>query len=114
MKDIFPQALIDLLSISVAFSFIMMTIIQKLKRFSCVNKKCHILIINFVLSFALAIPFGIRFYDIPIEDAWWLGLFTFIGAPTLYETLKNQTLLTYKPRSLKETVSIDKKNQIFF
>lgn len=114
MQDIFPQALIDLLMISVTFSFIMMTLIQKLKKLSFINKKTHIWIANFILSFTLAIPFGIRFYDIPINDTWWVGLFAFIGAPTLYETLKNQTILTYKPHSLNDSITLSKKNKINF
>lgn len=112
MLDIFPSSLIDLLIISVTLSFVLMSLIQKIKKLSFISKEWQIWIINLFLSFLIAIPFGIKFYDASLNDGIWIGLFTFIGAPTLYETLKNQTILTYKPSSLNSTVTISTKNEI--
>ncbi len=112
MLDIFPSSLIDLLIISVTLSFVLMALIQKIKKLSFINKEWQIWMVNLFLSFSIAIPFGIKFYDASLNDGIWIGLFTFIGAPTLYETLKNQNILTYKPTSLNSTVKIPIKNKI--
>lgn len=112
MLDIFPSCLVDLLIISVTLSFVLMSLIQKIKKLSFINKEWQVWIINLFLSFTIAIPFGMKFYDASLIDGIWIGLFTFIGAPTLYETLKNQTILTYKPASLNSTVTIPTKNEI--
>ncbi|MEG0021499.1 MAG: hypothetical protein RSB77_01980 [Bacilli bacterium] len=112
MDAIFPQKLIELLTISVTLSFIVMALIQKVKKLSFINKKIYIWIVNMIASFGLAIPFGIVFYNTTYLDGLWIGLFTFIGAPTLYETLKNQNIITYRPNSLSDTITVDKKNEI--
>lgn len=112
MENIFPQELIDLLIVSVSFSMILMVFIQKCKRMKFINQKWHLCALNFVLSFALGIPFAMTFYHISFENAVWVGVFTFIGAPSIYDTLKNQTILSYKPVSLNQTISIPIENEI--
>lgn len=112
MDAIFPNSLTDLLIISVTLSFVLMALIQKIKKLSFINKEWQVWLINLFLSFSISIPFGMKFYDASLNDGIWIGLFTFIGAPTLYETLKNQNILTYKPSSLNSTVTISTKNKI--
>lgn len=112
MSDVFPDSLIDLLSISVGFSFIIMALIQRVKKLSFIKKEIHVWICNFVCSFALAIPFGIHFYSSSIYDCLWIGLFTFVGAPTLYKTFKNQNIITYHPDALNDTITIPTSNEI--
>lgn len=112
MTDIFPTHLIDLLAISVTLSMITMAFIQKLKCLKIINKCWKVFIVNTILSIALGIPFTVYFYDMPINDGIWVSIFTFIGAPTIYQTLKNQTIINYKPRSLKDGVTIEQSNII--
>jgi len=66
-----------------------MSLIQKIKKLSFINKEWQVRIINLFLSFIIAIPFEMKFYDANLIDGIWIGLFTFIVVPTLYEILKN-------------------------
>lgn len=72
MLDIFPSCLVDLLIISVTLSFVLMLLIQKIKKLSFINKEWQVWIINLFLSFTIAIPFGMKFYDASLIDGIWL------------------------------------------
>lgn len=87
---------------SVLFSVILMTWIQKFKILPFVNKTWHIWVLNFLFSFLLGIPFTMFFYKVSFVCGIWVSIFSFIGAPTIYDALKKQTFLNYKPKSLSE------------
>ena len=112
MDYFIPENLLSMLMISIVFSIILMTLIQKLKSLALVTKKWHILVINFICAFALGVPFGMTFYSLEIVESLWIGLFSFIGAPSIYEALKNQNLINLKPASLESYVTISKNNEI--
>lgn len=112
MEQFLPERLLDLLIISVTFSFIIMVVLQKFKALPFINKAWQIWILNFIFSFSIGIPFTITFYNLDIYSGAWVGLFTFVGAPAIYDALKNQTIINYKPTSLNDTVSIPKENEI--
>ena len=112
MKDIFPLELINLLVISVTLSMIIMVMLQKFKSLSFISKGYQIWVLNLVFSFSLAIPFTEKFYKLTYLDGLWVGLFTFVGAPSIYETLKKQNIIKYKPSSIDDSVSIPKENEI--
>lgn len=112
MEQFLPTKLLDLLIISVTFSFIVMVILQKFKTLPFIKSSWQIWILNLLFSFSIGIPFTITFYDLDIYSGIWVGLFTFVGAPTIYDTLKNQTIINYKPTSLGDTVELPKENEI--
>lgn len=112
MENIFPQLLLDLLTISITFSVILMTLIQKFKTLSFINKSWHVWFINLVFSFAIGIPFSITFYNISLINSIWVGLFSFIGASSIYEVLKKQNIINYTPIRVDDTISISKDNEI--
>lgn len=112
MEEFFPTLLLDLLVISITFSVILMAFIQKIKALSFIQKSWQIWILNLISSFVIGIPFAITFYGVNIYDAIWVGLFSFIGASAIYEGLKNQNIITYKPSSLKKEKSIPVENEI--
>lgn len=112
MEDLFPTKLLDLLVISITLSVIVMVILQKFKSLPFIKKTWQIWVLNLLFSFTLAIPFTITFYSLDIYSGIWVGLFTFVGAPAIYDTLKNQTIINYSPTKLKDTVEIDKSNEI--
>lgn len=112
MNDFFPSLLLELLGISIAFSVILMAVIQKFKSFSCIKKSCHVMILNFILSFAIGIPFSISFYDVTWINGIWVGLFSFVGASTIYTGLKKQNIINYKPDSINDNIKIPKENEI--
>lgn len=112
MDNFFPNLLLELLMVSMTFSVILMTLIQKFKTFSFITKSWQIWLLNLFFSFAIGIPFGITFYDLTILDGLWVGLFSFIGASAIYEAMKKQNIINYKPESLSDKVVIDKENEI--
>lgn len=94
-----PDSLLQILSVSMVFSVILMAFIQKLKILSIIKKKNHIWYFNFLFSFLLGIPFGMIFYQLKFEQCIWIGIFSFIGASSIYDTLK-----AYQPVSLSQTI----------
>ena len=110
MENFLPSLLLELLTISITFSVILMAVIQKLKSFNCINKPCQIMILNIVLSFIIGIPFGITFYNINWIQGMWVALFSFVGASSIYEALKKQNIINYHPSS--NNISISKNNEI--
>lgn len=112
MEDFFPTLLVDLLVVSLAFSVILTTLIQKFKSLSFIKKSWQVWLLNFLFSFALGIPFGMTFYDLNVKEGIWVGLFSFIGASSIYEILKTQNIINYKPTSISDTVMIPIENEI--
>lgn len=101
--DIFiTDDLINILTISVTFSIVLMAFIQKLKDLEFINKSWQVWILNLVFAFIIGIPFSIFFYKLEVQKAIWVGVFGFIGAPTLYDALKSQNLINYTPKSSSE------------
>lgn len=89
MINIISTSLENTIVISIPFSIILMAFIQKIKKF--IGTK-FIIIYNLFFAFLLGIPFGITFYQLNIFDSIWVSIFGFIGAPSLYDALKNYTL----------------------
>jgi hypothetical protein len=114
MDVLLPDKVLNLLMIATTFSIILMALIQKIKVLEFVQKDSHVLIINFILSF-IGIFFSISFYDLSIVDGIWVSLFSFIGAPAIYELLKKQNVINYTPKSLDECrgcITVPKENEI--
>lgn len=112
MEAFFPTRLLDLLTVSTVFSVVLMTLIQKFKSFSFIKKSWQIWLLNLFFSFAIGIPFGITFYNLDIKDSIWVGVFSFIGASSIYEMLKMQNFINYKPTSVSDVVTIPTQNEI--
>lgn len=112
MDNFFPDLLLKLLIVSMVFSVVLMTLIQKFKTSSFIKKSWQVWLLNLFCSFAIGIPFGITFYDLSIIEGIWVGLFSFIGATTIYETLKAQRLINYTPASLSDKIILDKNKEI--
>lgn len=112
MDALITDLLINLLMIGITFSIFLMALIQKFKTLSFINKDWHIWLLNLLFSFAMGIPFTIYFYELDILSAIWVGVFSFIGAPSVYAVLKKQNLINYTPKSLDDTISIPKDNEI--
>lgn len=98
------EKIFDLLGVSIIVSSIVMMIIQKFKSFSFITKSYQIGIFNFCFSFLFGIPFSIYFYEFTLMDAYWVSIFSVIGASSIYDILKNQNMINYKPKSLDDVV----------
>lgn len=102
MSSIIPDSLYNILMISAVFSSINMIILQKVKSFEKVTLERHINIINVILSFLIGIPFSMHFYGVNYIDGIFVGLFSFVGAPLIYETLKTQNIVNYTPKKISD------------
>lgn len=98
MNNVISESLESVILISFPFSIILMAFIQKIKKASFIKSK-HIFILNLIFAFLLGIPFGIIFYNLDLKCSIWVSIFGFIGAPSLYETLKKQNFINYTPSS---------------
>lgn len=112
MEEFLPTKLLDVLVVSVTFSVILMAMIQKFKTLKFIKSSSLIWFLNLIFSFLIGIPFAYTFYNLSLTDSIWTGLFSFIGAPSIYTALKNQKIISYKPKSISDVVSVPKQNEI--
>ncbi|MDE5587034.1 MAG: hypothetical protein K2I72_01530 [Bacilli bacterium] len=82
----------ELLIIAIACSTITVAFIQKTKRF-CKNKKC-VNGYSFVVNMVFGYFFSKTFTGLSSIQSLWVGLFSFIGADTIYRNLEGK-LTTY-------------------
>ena len=75
----------ELLILSMILSSITCTFIQKTKCFIPSSKL--VIIYSLIVNIVLGILFCNTFTDLTIKDALWIGLFTFLGANSIYKTL---------------------------
>lgn len=81
------KELLDMVYISAIASIISSQTIQKIKQTlncNCILNK----IISVFISFGIGFCFALSFYTEEILNALWIGLFTLIGAESLYKTFK--------------------------
>ena len=82
--ELIKQLLID----AIALSVITCAFIQETKKIFKASK-C-IPIYSFVVNIALGIAFCLSFTDVDIYLSFWVGLFSFIGADTLYKSFEGK------------------------
>jgi len=91
----------ELLLLSIALSTITCAIIQKTK--SCFKTSKYICIYSFVVNIVIGIIFCITFTKINFPNSLWIGLFSFIGADTIYKSLEGK-LLSYSDITGKKII----------
>lgn len=99
----------NLLIISIALSVITCAFIQKTKKHF--NSSKYISIYSFVVNMAIGIIFCITFTEITFPTSLWVGLFSFIGADSLYKTLEGK-LAPYTEIINRDKIVISKENII--
>lgn len=80
----------QLLLISIVLSSITCTFIQKTK--VLLPKRKYIIVYSFIVNIIIGILFCKTFTDLNIVDSIWIGLFTFLGANSIYKMLKGKIL----------------------
>lgn len=93
-------------------SILLMATTQKMKQLPFVKDDLCIWVTNLCLAFVLGFPYYFLFFaevskfgDITLYDgliAFWVSFLSFIGAPAIYSSLKEQNLINRKPRTLRE------------
>lgn len=112
MESIVPNYLLELLFMSATTSVIIMAVIQQFKDLSFIKKDWHVWLLNLIFSFGIGIPFALVFFGLNIVDSIWVSVFSFVGAPSIYDLLKKQNIINYTPKSLDDKIIIDKNREI--
>lgn len=77
-----------ILVIAIACSTITVAFIQKTKKF-CRNSRC-ITLYSFIVNMLFGYFFSMTFASIDYVKSLWVGLFSFIGADTIYRNLEGK------------------------
>ena len=109
MEFLLPNRLLNIIMVSIMFSVVLMALIQKCKTLKIIHQSSWIGLLNFIFSFLLGVPFAHLFYEVSWIEGIWVAIFSFIGAPSLYEALKNQQMVSIKPKSVSEIQTPEKK-----
>lgn len=99
----------ELLVISIVLSIFTCTFIQKTKRHLPTQKL--IPIYSLIINLTIGIVFCISFTNVKFPTSLWVGLFSFLGADTLYKTLEGK-LQSYGEIINRNKISISKENII--
>lgn len=97
----------ELLVISMALSVVTCSVVQKTKGHFSTSK--FLPLYSLALNLLLGIIFCITFTDISFPTSLWVGLFSFLGADTIYKSLEGK-LLSYSDILARGKVSIAKEN----
>ncbi len=89
----------NLLFISLFLSTITCTFIQKTK--SLFNSSRYLLIYSFIVNIIISIIFCLTFTKISIINSLWVGLFSFLGADSIYKTFEGKLASYTKLRNKK-------------
>ena len=99
----------QLLIISIALSAITCAFIQKTKGFLKSNK--YIVLYSFFVNILTGILFCFTFTSITLPNSLWIGLFSFLGADTIYKSLEGK-ISSYSDIINERNISISKDNII--
>lgn len=98
-----------LLVIAMALSTITCAIMQKIKK---IFKKSQFLCLySFFINLLFSIIFCMTFTDIKFPISLWIGLFSFLGADTIYKSLEGK-LASHTDLVVPKTISVKKENLI--
>ena len=99
----------QMLVVAIALSTITCAFIQKTKRyFSCSN--C-LSIYSLAVNMIIGIVFCKTFTEITFPESLWIGLFSFLGADTIFKTLEGK-LASYRDIITKDYIEVKKENLI--
>ena len=98
----------ELLLASITLSIITCAIIQRTKAFLTNSK--FIIIYSFIINILVGILFSISFTDIKFPDSLWVGLFSFLGADSIYKSFEGKITSYTNLRNKKiSTNEVDKR-----
>ena len=99
----------EFLIIGIALSTITCAIIQKTKIMFISSK--FIVIYSFIINLLIGIIFCLTFTDITLPTSLWIGLFSFLGADSIYKSLEGK-ISSYTDILNRKNVTISKDNII--
>ncbi len=99
----------EMLTIAIALSTITCAFVQKTKIQFKTSK--YLYLYSLLLNLGFAIVFCISFTKISFPSSLWIGLFSFIGADSLYKALEGK-LASYTEVTKKNIIEVPKENLI--
>ena len=97
------------LIISMIISSITCAFVQKTK--GLFNSSKYLIIYSFIINITISILFCKSFTNISLPNSMWIGLFSFIGADSIYKTFEGK-IKSYEEIINNKKVTISKKNII--
>ncbi len=85
----------SLLIIAMGASILSTAFVQKFKSIPMIKCSSCLVYISFVISMVFGIAFTLSFTPFDIINSLWVGLFSFIGADSLYKAFENKIFLSY-------------------
>jgi len=99
----------ELLIISIALSAVTCAIVQKTKFIFQSSK--YIVIYSFFINMIIGVVFSLTFTDISLPNSLWIGLFSFLGADSIYKSLEGK-ISSYNDILNRKNIIISKDNII--
>ena len=117
MEDIMDVLMTDTLwnniLMACTFSVILFLIMQRVKELPFVKNTTAIWICNFILAMGIGAPFAMYYFGVNIQEALFIGFYSFVGAPAIYTGLKKQNIINYTPKPLDDkNIEVPKENII--
>ena len=97
-----------LLLIAVSSSIISASFVQKIKTVSLIKSSECLIYISFLISMSFGILFTLSFTDYKWIDSIWVGLFSFIGADSLYKAFEDKLFKSFN--KINEVKEIERKD----
>ena len=97
-----------LLLIAVSSSIIRASFVQKIKTVSLIKSSECLIYISFLISMSFGILFTLSFTDYKLIDSIWVGLFSFIGADSLYKAFEDKLFKSFN--KINEVKEIERKD----
>lgn len=101
----------NILIIAIASGVVTTALVQKIKESINFKKSNYLVIVSFVTSVLLGTLFSLTFSDISLINSLWVGLFSFIGADTLYKLFEDKVFKPFSEIYKSDTVEIPKENE---
>ena len=99
----------ELLIIGIALSTITCAIIQKTK--SLFKSSKFITLYSFIINMIVGVVFSLTFTDVTLPTSLWIGLFSFLGADSIYKSLEGK-ISSYTDILNRKNITISKDNII--
>lgn len=84
-----------LLVIACASSILSTAFVQKIKTASIIKCNSCLLYISFFISILFGVVFTLSFTKYDILESLWVGLFSFLGADSLYKAFEDKIFASY-------------------
>lgn len=97
-----------LLLVAVSSSIISTSFVQKIKTVSLIKCSDCLVYISFLISMSFGMLFTLSFTEYTLVDSLWVGLFSFIGADSLYKAFEDKLFKSFN--KINEVKEIERKD----